>query len=65
MARTSALLERLVRLDRGGVIASGGIRSLDDVLAVQAIGGAGAIVGRAIYDGSFDLAAAIEVLGAS
>ena len=59
-----ALLERLVRIDRGKVIASGGIRSLDDVLAVRAIGGAGAIVGRAIYDGSFDLAAAIEALSA-
>jgi phosphoribosylformimino-5-aminoimidazole carboxamide ribotide isomerase len=58
------LLERIVRLDRGGVIASGGIRSLDDVLAVRALGGAGAIVGRAIYEGSFDLAAAIEVLSA-
>jgi phosphoribosylformimino-5-aminoimidazole carboxamide ribotide isomerase len=59
------LLERLVRLNRGGIIASGGIRNLDDVLAVRGIGGAGAIVGRAIYDGSFDLAAAIEVLRAS
>ena len=58
------LLERLVGLDQGGVIASGGIRGLEDVLAVQAIGAAGAIVGRAIYDGTFDLAAAIEAVSA-
>lgn len=59
------LLERLVALDRGGVIASGGIRSVDDVLAVRDLGCVGAIVGRAIYDGSFDLAAALTALGSA
>jgi phosphoribosylformimino-5-aminoimidazole carboxamide ribotide isomerase len=58
------LLERLVGLDRGGIIASGGIRGLDDVLAVRAIGASGAIVGRALYEGTFDLAAAIAALAA-
>lgn len=45
------LLRSLVRLGRGRVIASGGISSLEDVLAVQAAGCAGAIVGRALYEG--------------
>jgi phosphoribosylformimino-5-aminoimidazole carboxamide ribotide isomerase len=54
------LYERLVRLDRGGVIASGGIRSLDDIRDVRALGCAGAILGRALYEGRLDLAVAIR-----
>jgi phosphoribosylformimino-5-aminoimidazole carboxamide ribotide isomerase len=57
-----ALLERLVRLDRGRIIASGGIRSIDDLLAVRGLGCAGAIVGRALYEGGLDLAAAVAAL---
>lgn len=53
------LLARLVSLDRGAVIASGGIASLDDIRAVRALGCAGAIVGRALYEGRFDIASAI------
>jgi len=44
------------------VIASGGIRSIDDLLAVRAIGCTGAIVGRALYDGSLDLAKAVAAV---
>ena len=51
------LLERLVGLDRGRIIASGGISSIDDVLAARRIGCAGAIVGRALYEGRLDLRA--------
>lgn len=58
------LLRRLVRLDRGRIIASGGIRSISDLVAVRAIGCTGAIVGRALYDGSLDLAAAIAAMSA-
>ena len=57
-----ALLEGLVRLERGRIIASGGIRSIDDLLAVRTLGCTGAIVGRALYDGSLDLRAAIAAL---
>lgn len=46
-----ALLRSLVRVGRGRIIASGGISSLEDVLAVQAAGCAGAIIGRALYEG--------------
>ena len=52
------LLARLVELDRGSIIASAGISSLDHLAAVRSIGCAGAIVGRAIYEGRLDLAAA-------
>jgi phosphoribosylformimino-5-aminoimidazole carboxamide ribotide isomerase len=57
------LLEELVRLDRGRVIASGGIRNVADASAARDLGCAGAIIGRALYDGSFDLCAAIDELG--
>lgn len=56
------LLSGLVALGAGRVIASGGIRSVDDVVAVRSLGCAGAIVGRALYDGSLDLAEALAAL---
>jgi phosphoribosylformimino-5-aminoimidazole carboxamide ribotide isomerase len=56
------LLGPLVALRRGRVIASGGIRDLEDVLAARAIGCSGAIVGRALYEGRFDLADAVARL---
>jgi phosphoribosylformimino-5-aminoimidazole carboxamide ribotide isomerase len=56
------LLGQLVALGRGRIIASGGIRSVEDLLAVRALGCAGAIVGRALYDGSLDLRAAVAAL---
>jgi len=46
---------------RTGVIASGGISSIEDVRAVAAIGVDGAIIGRALYEGRIDLSEAIAV----
>lgn len=54
-----ALYERLVALDRGGIIASGGVSSLDDLRATRDRGCIGAIVGRALLDGTMDLRAAL------
>lgn len=46
------------------VIASGGVSSLDDLLALRARGNiAGAISGRALYDGRIDLREALARLG--
>jgi phosphoribosylformimino-5-aminoimidazole carboxamide ribotide isomerase len=45
-----------------GVIASGGVGKLDDVLDVAAAGASGVIIGRALYDGRVDLAAAMGAL---
>ena len=56
-----ALYERLVRLDRGSIIASGGITTRDDLRALRELGCAGAIVGRAIYEGRIDLGQAIAL----
>jgi phosphoribosylformimino-5-aminoimidazole carboxamide ribotide isomerase len=60
-----ATLRRLVALGRGRIIASGGIASVDDVLAAQAAGCAGVIVGRALYEGQIDLRALVEALGSA
>jgi len=47
------------------VIASGGVSSLDDLRALSAASGiAGAIIGRALYDGRIDLSAALAMAGA-
>ncbi len=56
------LLGRLLRLDAGAVIASGGVTTLDDLRQAKAIGCAGAIVGRALYEGHLDLAAALAAV---
>jgi phosphoribosylformimino-5-aminoimidazole carboxamide ribotide isomerase len=44
------------------VIASGGVASLEDLRAVRTAGLAGAIVGRAIYEGRFSLTQALETI---
>lgn len=56
------LLRRLVALGRGSVLASGGIRSTADVLAVREGGASGAIVGKALYEGHLDLAQTLAAL---
>jgi phosphoribosylformimino-5-aminoimidazole carboxamide ribotide isomerase len=55
------LLGRMVGLGLGEIIASAGVSCVEDVAAVRAIGCVGAVVGRAIYEGRLDLAAAIRL----
>ena len=45
------------------VIASGGVAALDDIRAARAAGLAGAIVGRALYEGRFQLPEALAAAG--
>jgi len=48
------------------VVASGGVSSLEDLIAIReltAIGVEGAIVGKALYAGAFTLPQALEVAG--
>ena len=45
-------------------IASGGVASLADLHAIRAAGLAGAIVGRALYEGRFTLGEALECAAA-
>lgn len=53
------LLRLAIGIADAGVIASGGIASVEDLRAVRALGCSGAIVGRALYDGTLSLAAAL------
>jgi phosphoribosylformimino-5-aminoimidazole carboxamide ribotide isomerase len=55
-----SLYELLIALGRGAVIASAGIASASDIAAVRSIGCAGAIIGRALYDGRLSLRAALD-----
>ncbi len=58
------LLATMVDRGRGAILASGGIASLDDLRAVRDLGCAGAIIGRALYEGSIDLADALREMAA-
>jgi phosphoribosylformimino-5-aminoimidazole carboxamide ribotide isomerase len=55
------LYERMVALDVGSIIASGGVTTLADVAAVRNIGCSGVIVGRALYEGRLTLRDALSV----
>jgi phosphoribosylformimino-5-aminoimidazole carboxamide ribotide isomerase len=50
---------------RAPVIASGGVATIDDLEACARAGAAGAIVGRALYEGRLDLSAALARFPAS
>jgi phosphoribosylformimino-5-aminoimidazole carboxamide ribotide isomerase len=58
------LLGRVIAQRRGAVIASAGISTTGDLRAVRALGCAGAIVGRALYEGRFTLGEALEAVPA-
>ena len=60
----TAALAQAVRLP---IIASGGVAGIEDIAALKAVGGrgiAGAICGRALYDGRLDAAAALALVAA-
>jgi phosphoribosylformimino-5-aminoimidazole carboxamide ribotide isomerase len=59
------MLATMVDAGRGAILASGGIASLSDLRAVRDIGCAGAIIGRALYEGRIDLADGLREMGAS
>jgi phosphoribosylformimino-5-aminoimidazole carboxamide ribotide isomerase len=54
------MLAAMVDAGRGAILASGGIASLGDLRAVRDVGCAGAIIGRALYEGTIDLAEAFR-----
>ena len=62
---TQLLREMCQRTDRP-VVASGGVSSLDDLIALRELvplGVEGAIIGKALYDGAFTLPAALDIAG--
>jgi len=44
------------------VVASGGVATINDILALQEVGAAAVVVGTALYEGAFTLDAAIEAV---
>jgi phosphoribosylformimino-5-aminoimidazole carboxamide ribotide isomerase len=57
-----ALRELSVAVPEVAIIASGGVANLDHVASLRALGGAvgGVIIGKALYDGKLELAAALR-----
>jgi phosphoribosylformimino-5-aminoimidazole carboxamide ribotide isomerase len=61
-----AATEALARAVTIPVIASGGVSRMEDLIALKGTGViAGAISGRALYDGAIDLAAALKALSSA
>ena len=58
-----ASLAEMLEVSTAPLIASGGIATLDDLRRVAALGCAGCIVGRALYDEAFTLPDAIAAAG--
>jgi phosphoribosylformimino-5-aminoimidazole carboxamide ribotide isomerase len=42
------------------IIASGGVKQVDDIRRLKPVGVAGVIVGRSLYEGTLDLKEALE-----
>lgn len=64
MQGTNIELYRKLSNDYGvNLIASGGVSTLSDIVALKDIGVYGAIIGKAYYSGAIDLAKALEVAG--
>ena len=57
------LMAELVEVAGAGVIAAGGIASVDHLRRLAEIGVGGAVIGRALYTGDIDLAEALEAIG--
>lgn len=60
-----ALLRKVIGWTRADVVASAGIRSTADIATLRELGCAGAIVGRALYEGMLGLADALAAAGES
>lgn len=58
MGPSTDLYKKILETQNGiQLIASGGIRNLEDVVSMKEIGMAGAIIGKAIYEGKIDIKA--------
>ena len=57
----AAVFTELAKESGAQIVASGGVRSIEDIRALKAAGVSGVIVGKAIYTSSLDLKSAIEL----
>ena len=58
-----ATVDRLCAASRMKILASGGIRDVADLERLSKAGAAGAVIGRALYDGGVELKEAKKGLG--
>jgi phosphoribosylformimino-5-aminoimidazole carboxamide ribonucleotide (ProFAR) isomerase len=56
-------LSRLLDETTVPIVASGGVSALDDIDLLRSLGAAGAIVGKAIYEGRFNIEEAVLACG--
>lgn len=56
-----AAMTEMSRVFGSGIIASGGVGSLEDLVALTKTGVSGAIIGKALYTGSVDLEEAVKL----
>jgi len=54
-------IEKLVHSVKINIVASGGVRSLEDILNLKKIGVSGVVIGKALFEGSLDLKQAIRM----
>ncbi|MGQ9719815.1 MAG: 1-(5-phosphoribosyl)-5-[(5-phosphoribosylamino)methylideneamino]imidazole-4-carboxamide isomerase [Candidatus Jordarchaeum sp.] len=54
-------IEKLVQSVKIRVVASGGVRNLDDILNLKKIGVSGVVIGKAFFEGTIDLKEAIKM----
>ena len=59
-----SVIREVVRAVSVPVVASGGVSSVEDVLAVCDAGAAGVVVGSALYTGKIDFRSAVEAVAA-
>ena len=57
------LMRSLVAIAGDGVIAAGGIASIDHIRNLSYIGVGGVVIGRALYTGNIDLSEAVNAIG--
>ena len=58
-----ALMRSLVAIAGDGIIAAGGIASIDHIRNLNYVGVGGVVIGRALYTGNIDLAEAVNAIG--
>ena len=57
------LMRSLVAIAGDGIIAAGGIASIDHIRNLNYVGVGGVVIGRALYTGNIDLAEAVNAIG--
>lgn len=55
-------IEKMCNVEGARIIASGGVKSIDDLLAIKGTGAEGAIIGKALYMGAIKLEDALKAL---